>query len=221
MTSRALLFDVDGTLVDSTYTHVMTWWRALDSVGVTVPHADIHRRIGMDGSRLVSELLVIGGADPDARDELASQASSLHSEFFAGASDLLRPLPGARDLVRGAHEAGWRTVLATSASPEEFERARKLLDVDDAIDAVTNGEDVDEAKPNPDVVAIALERAGVETRDAVMIGDATWDAIAARKLGVRSVSVLTGGIGEAELREAGSDVVVDDAAAVLAMLDRL
>lgn len=223
MTSaRALLLDIDGTLVDSTYVHVSTWHRALAEAGAPVPHVEVHRRIGKDGSTLVAELLEIAGIDDDEdRDRAAGRAEELHDEYYAEAAESLRVLPGARELVRGAKEQGWITVLATSAPPSEFGAARELLDIDDFVDAVTTGEDVDTAKPDPTIVAIALERSGVKAEDAVMVGDATWDAIAATKLGIRSVAVRTGGIGDGELRGAGFSEIVDDAAAVLDMLDRL
>lgn len=223
---RALLLDVDGTLVDSTYVHVSTWHRALDEAGATVPHVEVHRRVGKDGATLVAELLEVAGVDDDDNDDdnagtIADRAKDLHSRYYAEAAGSLRLLPGARELVRGARQRGWITVLATSAPPSEFREARALLDVDDFVDAVTTGEDVDQAKPDPTIVGIALERAGVDAADAVMVGDATWDAIAATKLGIRSVAVRTGGIGDAELSDAGFSHIVDDAAAVLDLLDDL
>lgn len=219
---RALLLDVDGTLVDSTYVHVSTWHRALDEAGATVPHVEVHRRVGKDGATLVAELLEVAGIDDQAaRDHIASRAKELHSHYYAEAANSLRLLPGARELVRGAHQRGWTTVLATSAPPSEFGEARELLDVDEFVDAVTTGEDVDQAKPDPTIVGIALDRAGVDATDAIMVGDATWDAIAATKLGVRSIGVRTGGIGDDELRAAGFSDIADDAAAVLELLDRL
>lgn len=222
-TSRsALLLDVDGTLVDSTYIHVSTWHRALDEAGATVPHVEVHRRVGKDGSTLVAELLEMAGYDDDeARGRVADRVKELHSRYYAEAASSLRLLPGARELVRGAKERGWITVLATSAPPSEFESAKNLLNVDEFVDAVTTGEDVDQAKPDPAIVGIALERAGVDAADAVMIGDATWDAIASAKLGIRSIAVRTGGIGDNELRNAGYSEIVNDAAGVLAHLDAL
>lgn len=220
---RALLLDVDGTLVDSTYVHVSTWHRALDEAGATVPHVEVHRRVGKDGATLVAELLEVAGVDDDdeVRDHIASRTKDLHSRYYAEAAESLRLLPGARELVRGAHQRGWITVLATSAPPSEFHEASQLLDVDEYVDAVTTGEDVDRAKPDPTIVGIALDRAGVDAADAIMVGDATWDALAATKLGIRSVAVRTGGIGDAELRAAGFSDIADDPAAVLEFLDRL
>lgn len=217
--NRALLLDVDGTLVDSTYVHVSTWARALAEAGAPVPHVEVHRRIGKDGSVLVAELLDLAGIPDEDRDAVAETAKDLHDRYYGDASGSLRLLPGARDLVRGAKERGWITVLSTSAPPSEFGHARELLDVDDHVDAVTTGEDVDSAKPDPTVVAIALERAGVDAADAIMVGDATWDAIAAAKLGVRSIAVRTGGIGDDALRAAGYSEIADDAAGVLDLLD--
>lgn len=219
---RALLLDVDGTLVDSTYLHVSTWHRALDEAGATVPHVEVHRRVGKDGATLVAELLEVAGVDDDENGaRIASRAKDLHSRYFAEAARSLRLLPGARDLVRDAHQRGWITVLATSAPPSEFAEARRLLDVDSHVDAVTTGEDVDRAKPDPTIVGIALGRAGVDAADAIMVGDATWDAIAATKLGIRSIAVRTGGIGDDELRAAGFSDIVDDAAAVRELLNGL
>lgn len=218
--ARALLLDVDGTLVDSTYVHLWTWARALAEAGAPVPFVEVHRRIGKDGSTLVDELLGVAGVDDDEeRDRIAGRAKDLHGRYYAEQAESLQVLPGARELVRGAKERGWTTVLATSAPPSEFAEARDLLGVDDYVDAVTTGEDVDQAKPDPTIVAIALERSGVDAADAVMVGDATWDAIAATKLGIRSVAVRTGGIGDNELRGAGFSEIVDDAAGVLELLE--
>ena len=219
--ARALLLDVDGTLVDSAYVHMWTWARALAEAGAPVPFVEVHRRIGKDGSTLVDELLGVAGVDDDdeERDRIAGRAKDLHGAYYVEQAGSLQVLPGARELIRVARERGWVTVLATSAPPSQFAAARDLLGVDEFVHAVTTGEDVDQAKPDPTIVAIALERSGVDAADAVMVGDATWDAIAATKLGIRSVAVRTGGIGDSELREAGFSEIVDDAAAVLALLE--
>ena len=219
MNPRALLLDVDGTLVDSMFLHVTTWCRALDEAGATVPHVEVHRRIGMDGATIVRELLEVAGVAPDRRAEVGARAEDLHGRYYGEQSGRLRVLPGARELVRRAHEAGWVVVLASSAPPTELDRARTLLDVDRWVDAVTDGEDVETAKPDPAIVRIALQRAGVGAGRALMVGDATWDAVAAGRIGVRSVAVRTGGIGDDALLGAGYQRVVDDAAAVANLLD--
>lgn len=209
----AVLFDIDGTLVDSVYAHVAAWHEALAEVDLTVPHWEIHRRIGMDGSLLVDELLDIAGVGADApgRSDLADAASIKHTEVYLRRSDSLTILPGGRDVIRRAKELGYVVVLATSAPQQELEILRDLLEIEDHIDAVTSGEDVETAKPDATVVKIAVERAGVSASNAVMVGDATWDAIAATKVGVRSVAVLTGGIGGDALRGAGAKRVFQDA----------
>lgn len=212
MANKALLFDVDGTLVDSTYVHVECWWAAFIECGIAVPRVELHRRIGMDGALLVRELLAtFGGDHVDAAGAvgLAKQISALHGRYYSADAVRLRPLPGARELLRAAREAGYTVVLATASSPEEFDIARDVLGCDEEVSAVTTGDDVHRAKPDSSVVDLAVRRAGVAPSDAIMIGDATWDAIAAGKAGVPSIAVRTGGIGEAELRGAGYTRIVE------------
>lgn len=204
---KALLFDVDGTLLDSTYVHVECWWRAFDECGITVPHAAIHRLIGMDGTLLVGELL--DGSAPGASRDVAERVARLHGDFYEASAERLRPLPGAREVLAAASDAGYVVVLATASSPREFDIARGILDRDSCVDAVTTGDDVDTAKPDSSVVELAVERAGVAPGEALMIGDATWDALAAGRAGVASLGVRSGGIGDAELRDAGFARIVD------------
>ncbi len=212
---RAILFDIDGTLVDSVYLHVDSWRRAFAAQSLIVPTWEIHRRIGEDGSLLVSELIALAGGDPDSSD-LTSDLTSAHDEMYGERSDELTVLPGARELVRAAHEFGMTVVLATSAPEHELSILRALLDVDRHVDAVTSGADVDTAKPDSTIVGLALERAGVQAADAVMVGDATWDFVAASDIGVRGLAVRSGGIAGAELIDAGASDVYDDAADLLA-----
>lgn len=208
----AVLFDIDGTLVDSVYTHVSAWHEALGDAGLTVPHWEIHRRIGMDGSLLVDELLQIAGVDDDApdRSDLADDLSVKHSDAYQAKSETLTLLPGAREVIKRSKDLGFVVVLATSAPEDELKLTRGLLDVEDYVDAVTSGEDVDTAKPDATIVKIAIERAGVSAPNAIMVGDATWDAVAATKVGARSVAVLTGGIGGDALRGAGAKRIFQD-----------
>ncbi|MGZ8177732.1 HAD family hydrolase [Williamsia sp. SKLECPSW1] len=211
---QAVLFDIDGTLVDSVYDHVTAWWEAFADQGLSVSHNEIHRRIGKDGGLLVSELMGIAGADGDD-DDLASTLSSAHDDRYGDRVERLSVLPGARELIRASKDRGFTVVLATSAPDHELTALRALLDVDDIVDAVTSSEDVATAKPDGTVVSVALERAGVDASAAVMVGDATWDFLAARPLGVRGVGLCSGGIGAAELREAGADETYRDAADLL------
>lgn len=211
--STAVLFDIDGTLVDSNYVHVDAWWRAFRAVGGSVDAWRIHRAIGMDSGRLLEELL------PDASDDERDTAKQYHSAYYAEQMPRLRALPGARDLLRAVAGRGHAVVLATSAPATELVRLREVLDAEQWITAVTSSEDVDEAKPAPGIMQVALDRAGVDASHAVMVGDAMWDVETAGKVGVPCISVMTGGIGGDELRGAGAAAVYDDAAAVLADIE--
>ncbi len=209
----AVLFDIDGTLVDSNYLHVHAWLRAFDEEGLPVDCWRIHRCIGMDGTTLVRTLAEHAGQD------VLDRLKDGHSRFYMQSSALLTPLPGARDLLRLVARKGLQVVLATSAPEDELAKLREVLDCDDVVAAVTSAQDVDTAKPKPDIVEVALERAGVTARDAVFVGDAVWDCEAARRAGVASIGVLSGGVSRAELRDAGASDVFEDAADLLAKLD--
>jgi HAD superfamily hydrolase (TIGR01509 family) len=208
----AVLFDIDGTLVDSNFLHVHAWTLAFAEAGHPVDAWRIHRRIGMGSGRLLEELL---GADAD---RLADDVTERHAARYAELADQLRPFAGARDLVRALADRGLRVVLSTSAAPEEVEKLRAVLEVDDLVQ-VTGADDVEEAKPEPDLVQAALELAGVPADRAVFVGDSVWDVEAAGRAGVVCVGVLSGGTSEAELRDAGAATVVEDAAALLRDLD--
>lgn len=212
---RAVLFDIDGTLVDSNYLHIDAWTDAFAAVGRPIAAWRIHRRIGMDGSLLLDDLL---GADAA---ELGERAKALHDHRYAGMAERLRPFDGARELLTTLDRRGIRVVLATSAPQEELDRLLPVLDAPHAIDVITSAEDAETAKPSPDVLRIALERAEVDAADAVFVGDAVWDMAAARRAGVRALGVRTGGYGEDELLDAGAAEVFDDVAAIGRDLDRL
>lgn len=214
MTQPAVLFDVDGTLVDSNYLHVYAWVRAFEAEGVPVAAWRIHRCIGMDGTTLVKTL-----AGDDAGQGQLDQLKDRHSEFYQQSTHLLAPLPGARDLLRRVADLGLQVVLATSAPDDELRTLRDVLDCDDVVSEVTSSADVDTAKPQPDIVEVALARAGVTAAQAVFVGDALWDCEAARRAKLTSVGVLSGGVSRAELSEAGADAVFEDAAELLARLD--
>ena len=202
----AVLFDIDGTLVDSNYLHVFAWSDAFRAVDRAVPAWRIHRCIGMDSAALLAELL---GDDADA---LGERAKEEHGRQYAELSDRLEVLPGARELLADLAAAGIRVVLATSAPPEELERLRAVLHVEDDVAAITAANDVETAKPAPDVVGVALEKAGVLADRAFFVGDAAWDVQAAARAGVPCVGVRSGGIAPAELIDAGAVAVYDDVA---------
>ncbi|MBN9184093.1 MAG: HAD family hydrolase [Microbacterium sp.] len=207
-----VLFDIDGTLVDSNYLHVDAWDRALVAVGHPVDVWRIHRGIGMDAGRMLSELV----GDDDA---LQQRAKDEHARLYADMADRLRPISGARDLLRELSRRGLTVVLATSAPQEELDALLAVLDLDEPVDAVTSAEDVDDAKPAPDVVGRALEKAGAAASEAIMVGDAVWDIESAGRAGVTAVAVLTGGSSADQLRDAGAVAVYDDVASLLAQLD--
>lgn len=214
----AVLFDIDGTLVDSNYLHVHAWTRAFADLGDELTRPvdawRIHRGIGMGSSLLLADLL------GDDADRLADRAKDGHAHHYRALADLQRPFDGARDLVRAVAERGARAVLATSAAPAELEELLKVLDLDDVLTGVTSDKDVNEAKPEPDLVHAALDIAGVPPERAVLVGDTGWDVEAAARAGVPCVAVLTGGVSEAELREAGAAAVYRDVAALIADLDQ-
>jgi HAD superfamily hydrolase (TIGR01549 family) len=209
----AVLFDIDGTLVDSNYLHVDAWARALEEVGHPVPAWRIHRAIGMDSAKLMEILL------GDDLDRLGDEAKERHSTHYQREAERLRSFDRAQELLRELAGRGVKVVLATSAPQEEFEVLQKVLQVDDAIAEYTTAEDVSTAKPAPDVVQMALKKAGVGPEQALMVGDAAWDMQAAKKAGVAGIGVRTGGIGPGELEDAGAIAVYDDVAQLLSELD--
>lgn len=201
----AVLFDVDGTLVDSNYLHVHAWARAFAEVSIPVETWRIHRSIGADGSELVDSLS--GGAADDVQKRL----KDLHTQFYEETTSLLSPLPGARELLDRVASLGLQVVLATSAPENELSILRKVLDRDDLVSTATSSGDVSTAKPQPDIVEVALERAGVAADRAVFVGDAVWDAEASKRAGVHSIGVLSGGVSRGELQEAGASAVFENA----------
>lgn len=212
---RAVLFDIDGTLVDSNYLHVEAWQHAFAELGAPADAWRVHRAIGQDAARLLHSL--VGERD----DDWYERAKQLHAEYYADLAPRLRALPGARDLLRAVAERDVRVVLATSAPESEFALLRRALDADRWVYAHTSADDVGTAKPDPEVVAVALERAGVEPAEAVFVGDSTWDMIAADRAGVAAVAVRSGGVSDFELGAAGARAVYDDPADLLAKLDEV
>ncbi len=217
----AVLFDIDGTLVDSTYLHVHAWAHAFadlaDDLPAPVDAWRIHRGIGMGSALLLADLL-----GEQAADRLGDRAKSRHEHHYGELTraGLQRAFDGARDLVRAVAERGARAVLATSAGPAELEQLRAVLDLDDVVAGITSAKDVEAAKPEPDLVHAALRVAAVPAERAVLVGDTGWDVEAAQRAGVACVAVRSGGWSEAELREAGAAAVYRDVAALLADLDQ-
>ena len=210
----AALFDVDGTLADTNYLHAVTWWEAFAQAGHEVPMADIHRAIGM-GSGLMLDRLLPADRDKDADADIRTAHSALYSTYWSR----VRPLPGAVDLLRACKRRGLTVVLASSADEPEFKALRAALDAEDAIDEATFSGDVEASKPAPDLVEVALDKAGAPAGRAVFIGDTVWDVQACRKARVACIGLLSGGIGRDELIEAGAAQVYPGPGDLLAALD--
>ncbi|TDO10433.1 HAD superfamily hydrolase (TIGR01509 family)/HAD superfamily hydrolase (TIGR01549 family) [Mycobacterium sp. BK086] len=210
----AVLFDIDGTLVDSNYLHVHAWQRAFHEVGLPVEAWHVHRSIGMDGDTLVDELSK--GADDDVQKRL----KDLHTRYYEADAELLAALPGARQLLQRVADSDLQVVLATSAPENELALLRATLSCDDLVSAITSSEDVEQAKPRPDIVNVALQKAGVSAEHAVFVGDTIWDVEASARAGVPCIAVLSGGISRGELEQAGAAAVFDDTQDLCEHLDR-
>jgi HAD superfamily hydrolase (TIGR01509 family) len=209
----AAILDVDGTLMDTVYHHALAWHRALRDHGIEVPLWRIHRHIGMGGDQIVEAL-----CGEDVEREHGDEIRDAEGEQFEPLMEEVRPLPGARELIAELKRRGHSVVLASSAKEHELEHYLDLLDAREAADAWTSSADVDATKPDPDLIETALEQAG--GKPAVMVGDSTWDCKAAARAGIPTVGVLTGGFGEAELREEGAEPVFDSLEALRSGLDR-
>jgi HAD superfamily hydrolase (TIGR01509 family) len=195
----AVLFDIDGTLVDSAYLHTIAWWQAFREHQYVVPMADIHWRVGMGGDRLVNDLLP---ADRDKDADARIRAS--HAAVFALNWPSLTAFDGAKDLLGQCHAGGIAVALASSARRQDLEASRKALAADAFIHAATSSDDAEESKPAPDILVAALEAVHVPAADAIYVGDAVWDMKAAAALGIPSIGVTCGGRSAAELYEAGA-----------------
>jgi len=212
--ARAALLDVDGTLVDSNYQHALAWYRAFRRSGIVLPLWRIHRHVGMGGDQLVPAL--VGDDVDEAR---GNEIRERRDEAFSELIDEVEPLEGSRELIVDLKERGLTVVLASSAPEKELDRYLELLDARELADCWTTDDDVQASKPEPDLVRAALEKAG--TDDATMVGDTPWDVQAARKAGVETICLITGGFSESELREAGASAVFESVEKLRLRLDEL
>jgi HAD superfamily hydrolase (TIGR01549 family) len=214
----AFLFDLDGTLVDSVYQHVLAWQEALTAVGIELAVWRIHRRIGMSGGLFVNALLRETGREFVA--EEAERLQRLHAESYVRLSGEVRPLPGARELLKTLTGYGVPWAIATSGRIESAGPTIATLDVPDGVPIITR-DLVKYAKPDPDLFVAAAGRLGVAIEDSVVVGDSIWDLLAARRARALGIGLLSGGYGRDELQAAGAYRVYDDPADLLRHLDEV
>jgi HAD superfamily hydrolase (TIGR01509 family) len=214
----AFLFDLDGTLVDSVYRHVLAWQEAFFKQDMTVSAWRIHRRIGMSGNLLVHAILRDSGQQ--VQEVKVKKLECLHGEIYGQLSDNVRALPGAQDLLEELSRLKRQWAIVTSSKPEKAQHALKTLGIGSEATVVTRGE-VPRAKPEPDPFYVGAERLGVKIRDCVVIGDSVWDLLSAQRSRALGVGMLTGGYGREELERAGAYRVYEDPADMLEHLDEL
>ena len=215
---KALIFDLDGTLVDSVYAHTMAWQEALAEAGMQTPAWEIHRRIGMSGKLLVKA--VARGHGRALSDAEVDQLDAQHSRLFRARSPVSAPLPGARELMAFLRKADIAHGIATSGKRAEFDASLSHLSIS-AKAVIVDGDMVDEVKPEPDLFLACQQKLKVDRSQCLIVGDAVWDVHAGRRAGILAVGLLTGGFGEQELYNAGAMRVYRDPAALLAGIDEL
>jgi HAD superfamily hydrolase (TIGR01509 family) len=194
------ILDVDGTLVDTNYQHAIAWYRAFRQHGELLPIWRIHRHVGMGGDQLVAAL-----CGDRVEDEKGDDIRTAEKALYMALIDEVEPLHGSRKLIEDLKQQGHTVVLASSAKQDEMDHYLDLLDARELADDWTTSADVEATKPEPDLVRAAMQKAGED--ESVMVGDSTWDCEAAKRAGIETVAVLTGGFSEAELREAGAVAV--------------
>jgi HAD superfamily hydrolase (TIGR01509 family) len=214
----AILFDLDGTLVDSVYQHVLAWREALEACGIELAVWRIHRRIGMSGGLVANALLRETGHRVTA--EEAARLKRLHAEAYVRQVAQVRPLPGARDLLAYLSQAKVPWAIATSGRMDTAGPVLAKLDIGSEVPVVTRDQ-VQHAKPDPDLFLAAAERLGVAIGQAVVVGDSVWDLLAARRARALGVGLLSGGYGQDELERAGAYRVYQDPADLLQHLDEI
>jgi HAD superfamily hydrolase (TIGR01509 family) len=213
-----MLFDLDGTLIDSVYQHVLAWHETLEGAGIGLSIWRIHRRIGMSGGLFIKALeREVGRA---VGDEEAARLRAAHAEAYMRRLPDVKPLPGARELLSALSSMGVPWAIATSGSDKTARPSVALLGVPTDAPLITRDQ-VAYAKPNPDLFLAAADRLGVSPRESFVVGDSIWDLLAAQRAGALGVGVLSGGYGREELERAGAYRVYEDPAALLGHLDEL
>lgn len=215
----AFIFDLDGTLIDSVYQHVIAWSEALDSEGLSLPVSRIHRKIGMSSELFAKQLFreVDGHVDADRIKRIKKR----QGEAFDRLNSQIRPLPGARELLAALTKTRVPWAIATSGSPEATSANLEKLCLDASATMVLTGDDVAHGKPEPDLFLKAAARLGVSIERAFIVGDSTWDLLGARRCHALGLGLKSGGVGEEELQRAGALRVYEDPADLLGHLDEL
>jgi HAD superfamily hydrolase (TIGR01509 family) len=218
MRQPAFLFDLDGTLIDSVYQHVIAWREALEEVGVSLAVWKLHRRIGMSGGLFVTALL--RELETALDEQTLARLPTLHAEAYARHYASVRPLPGAGELLAALSEQDVPWAIATSGAERSARPALELLGLSTDTPLVTR-DLVRYAKPDPDLFLTAAERIGVDIQDGIVVGDSVWDLMAARRARALGIGLLSGGYGREELIYAGAFRVYEDPADLLAHLDEV
>ena len=214
----AFIFDLDGTLVDSVYYHVIAWHTALEQAGIALSVWRIHRRIGMSGGLFINALArELGHRLTATQIETVQEA---HGRAYRGLAGGVRPLPGAGDLLRTLTGLGVAWAIATSGRPAAAKATLRLLEIPDGVPVVTRA-DVSRAKPDPDLLLLGARRLGASIEDCIVVGDSVWDMLAARRARSLGVGLLSGGYGREELEQAGAYRVYADPLDLLRHLDEV
>ena len=198
----AAILDIDGTLVDTNYQHALAWYHAFRQQELIVPIWKIHRAIGMGGDQLIPHLI-----GEEKAEEHGDALKAAEDPLYLTMIEQVEPFEGAHDLIVDLKDRGHTVILASSAKGKDLDHYLDLLDARDLVDGWTTSDDVEETKPQPDLVNAALKKAGTES--GVMVGDTTWDIEAAKKAGQETIAVLTGGFGADELKQAGAIAVFE------------
>jgi HAD superfamily hydrolase (TIGR01509 family) len=213
-----MLFDLDGTLVDSAYQHVLAWHETFADLRMDIPNWKIHRRVGMSGSFFLPNLLrEIGHSTNPA---VIKRLEKSHAKYFTRKIKTVRILPGARELLQHLSKIGLPWTIATSGERAQTEKLVKGLRLPKSLPVVT-GDDVKNAKPAPDIFLFAAEKLGVAISDCIIVGDSPWDLLAGRRMKALGVGLLCGGYAKEELERAGAHLVYDDPAELLKNLNEL